>query len=55
MFVLSLNCGSSSVKYLLYDWDKKRAISKGIVERVTIGRNLLRLTINVRTTKQLLN
>jgi len=28
-------------KYLLYDWDKKRAISKGIVERVTIGKSFI--------------
>jgi len=41
MFILSLNCGSSSVKYLLYDWDKKRAISKGIVERVIIGKSFI--------------
>lgn len=37
MKVLSLNCGSSSVKYQLYDWDKKEIMAKGIVERVTIG------------------
>lgn len=37
MIILSLNCGSSSVKYQLYNWDKKEIIAKGIVERVTIG------------------
>ncbi|MEA3486025.1 MAG: acetate kinase [Candidatus Aerophobetes bacterium] len=37
MLILSLNCGSSSVKYLLYDWDDKEVRAKGIVERVTIG------------------
>ena len=37
MIVLSLNCGSSSVKYKLYNWTKKEIIAKGIVERVTIG------------------
>ncbi len=36
MIILSLNCGSSSVKYKLYNWDKKEIIAKGIVERVTI-------------------
>lgn len=41
MFVLSLNCGSSSVKYLLYDWDKKRTKAKGIIERVTIGKSFI--------------
>ena len=37
MIILSLNCGSSSVKYTLYNWDRKEIIAKGIVERVTIG------------------
>ena len=37
MDILALNCGSSSVKYQLYDWSKKEVIAKGMVERVTIG------------------
>ena len=37
MIILSLNCGSSSVKYQLYNWTKKEIIAKGIVERVTVG------------------
>jgi len=37
MDILALNCGSSSVKYQLYDWKKKEVIAKGMVERVTIG------------------
>ena len=36
MIILSFNCGSSSVKYQLYNWTKKEIIAKGIVERVTI-------------------
>lgn len=35
--ILSLNCGSSSVKYQLYNWTTKEIMAKGIVERVTIG------------------
>ena len=35
MIILCLNCGSSSVKYRLYDWNKKETIATGIVERVT--------------------
>jgi acetate kinase len=35
--ILSLNCGSSSVKYQLYNWTKREIMAKGIVERVTIG------------------
>ena len=37
MDILTLNCGSSSVKYQLYRWDSKEVLAKGIVERVTIG------------------
>ena len=35
MVIMTLNCGSSSVKYQLYDWEKKSALATGIVERVT--------------------
>jgi acetate kinase len=37
MDILALNCGSSSVKYQLYDWDRKEIIAKGMVERVIVG------------------
>jgi len=37
MDILALNCGSSSVKYQLYDWDNKKVIAKGVVERIGIG------------------
>ncbi len=37
MTILTLNCGSSSVKYQLYDWQRREVLAKGIVERVTIG------------------
>jgi len=37
MDILALNCGSSSVKYQLYDWNKQEVIAKGMVERVIIG------------------
>ena len=37
MDILALNCGSSSVKYQLFDWDRKEVIAKGMVERVGIG------------------
>jgi len=41
MIILSLNCGSSSVKYRLYDNDKKVTLATGIVERVTIGKSYI--------------
>jgi len=34
MVILTLNCGSSSVKYQVYHWDKKEVLAKGLVERV---------------------
>lgn len=34
MIILTLNCGSSSAKYQVYDWDKMEAICVGIVERI---------------------
>ncbi len=37
MDILALNCGSSSVKYQLFDWDLKEVVAKGMVERVIIG------------------
>ncbi len=40
--ILSLNCGSSSAKYQVYNWDEKRTMAKGIVERVTIGESFIR-------------
>ncbi len=35
--ILSLNCGSSSAKYQVYNWEAKLIMAKGIVERVTVG------------------
>jgi len=37
MIILSFNCGSSSVKYKLYNWESQEIVAKGMVERVTIG------------------
>ena len=37
MVILTLNCGSSSAKYQVYDWEKKDVLAVGIVEKVTIG------------------
>ncbi|MGL4524687.1 MAG: acetate kinase [Spirochaetia bacterium] len=34
MVILTLNCGSSSVKYQVYDWTKKDVLGKGVLERV---------------------
>jgi acetate kinase len=34
MIILTLNCGSSSVKYRVFDWARKEILSDGIVQRV---------------------
>ncbi len=50
MDILALNCGSSSVKYQLYDWAKKEVIAKGMVERVTIGDSFIIHEVSGRET-----
>src|SRR5215510_7017308 len=37
MVILTLNCGSSSAKYQVFDWETKDVLAVGIVEKVTIG------------------
>ncbi len=40
--ILSLNCGTSSVKYALYNKADRALMAKGVVERVTIGQSFIR-------------
>ncbi len=35
MVILTLNCGSSSAKYQVFDWENKDVLASGVVERVT--------------------
>jgi acetate kinase len=35
MVILTLNCGSSSAKYQVYDWDANDVLAVGVVEKVT--------------------
>ncbi len=42
MKVLALNCGSSSLKYQLFDWEKKQVVAVGIVERIGIGGSFIK-------------
>jgi acetate kinase len=35
MVILTLNCGSSSAKYQVYDWEEKDILAVGVVEKVT--------------------
>lgn len=41
MKILALNCGSSSVKYQLYEWETKKVLASGGVERIgLVGTNI---------------
>jgi acetate kinase len=42
MYILSLNSGSSSVKFLLFDYDRGLVAASGIVERVTIPNSFIK-------------
>jgi len=37
MVILTLNCGSSSAKYQVYNWETKDVLAVGIVEKVTFA------------------
>lgn len=41
MIVLVINCGSSSIKYQLFDMPEKKVLAKGIVERIGLEKGLL--------------
>jgi acetate kinase len=41
MVIMTLNCGSSSAKYQVYDWERKEILAVGIVERVTQGNSFI--------------
>jgi acetate kinase len=41
MIILALNCGSSSVKYQLYDWNKRDIITRGVVERIGLDNSFI--------------
>jgi len=45
MIILALNCGSSSVKYKLYLWEKRKTLTKGIVERIGISGSFISFEI----------
>lgn len=42
MIILTLNCGSSSLKYQLYDWTKRETLANGIVERIAIDGSVIK-------------
>lgn len=44
MKVLVINCGSSSLKYQLFDMDNKSVLAKGLVERIGLNEGTLKHT-----------
>ena len=51
--ILSLNCGTSSVKYALYEQQRRKLLAKGVVERVGIGQSFIRHKIQGPREKEL--
>ena len=45
MKILVLNCGSSSIKYKLYNMDDERVLAQGGVERIGLDEAFLKLTL----------
>ena len=48
MVILTLNCGSSSAKYQVYDWDARDVLAVGIVEKVTVGGSFIKHQVKGR-------
>ncbi len=46
MVILTLNCGSSSAKYQVYDWDQKEVLTVGIVERIGLEESTIEQKTN---------
>lgn len=40
--ILTINCGSSSIKYLLYHWERRRSLASGLVERIGLPGSMIR-------------
>ena len=45
MKVLVLNCGSSSIKYKLFDMDHKAVIAQGGIEKIGLPDSFLKFTL----------
>ena len=45
MKILVLNCGSSSIKYKLFDMDSKEVIAQGGIEKIGLKGSFLKLTL----------
>lgn len=40
--ILTINCGSSSLKYLLFNWDQKVSIASGMVDRIGLTNSIIK-------------
>ena len=45
MKILVLNCGSSSIKYKLFDMTSKEVIAQGGIEKIGLKGSFLKLTL----------
>lgn len=45
MKILVLNCGSSSIKYKLFDMDSKEVIAQGGIEKIGLKGSFLKFTL----------
>lgn len=45
MKILVLNCGSSSIKYKLFEMEKREVIAQGIIEKIGMKGSFLKLTL----------
>ena len=54
MKILVLNCGSSSIKYKLYDMDNESVLAQGGVERIGIDGAFIKVTLPNGEKKQIL-
>lgn len=50
MVILTLNCGSSSAKYQVYDWENKDVLCVGIVERIGLEYSTIEQESNGKST-----
>ena len=46
MKILVLNCGSSSIKYKLYDMKDESVLAQGIVERIGLDEAFIKVKLN---------
>lgn len=53
MKILVLNCGSSSVKYMIYDWEARTPMASGIVERVGLEGSFIKHKVTGREIYQI--